>query len=54
MELKRAIEVLTLYNQWRIGENVEMMQPSTITVALNKVIENYHQREKEKTKKPSI
>ena len=45
MELKRAIEVLTIYNQWRIGENVEIMQPSTITVALNKVIDEYTKKE---------
>ena len=41
MELKRAIEILTLYNRWRIGENVDIVQPSTITLALNKVIEEY-------------
>jgi len=41
MELKRAIEVLTIYNQWRLGADIEIMQPSTITLALNKVIEEY-------------
>jgi hypothetical protein len=47
MELKRAIEILTEYNQWRLGANIEIMQPSQITLALNKVIEEYT------TKKPS-
>jgi len=45
MELKRAIEVLTIYNQWRLGADVEIMQPSTITLALNKVIEEYTKKE---------
>jgi hypothetical protein len=47
MELKRAIEILTEYNRWRLGEDVPMIEPSLITVALNKVIDEYT------TKKPS-
>jgi hypothetical protein len=46
MELKRAIEILTEYNQWRLGEDIPMIEPSLITVALNEVIANYNKREK--------
>ena len=48
MELQRAIEILTEYNKWRLGANVDMVQPSTLTVAINKIIANYNQ-----TKKPA-
>jgi hypothetical protein len=48
MELKRAIEILTEYNKWRLGADAPMLEPSLITVALNKIIDNYNQ-----TKKPS-
>jgi hypothetical protein len=48
MELIRAIEILTEYNKWRLGEDTQMLEPSLITVAINKVIANYNQ-----TKKPS-
>ncbi len=47
MELIRAIEILTEYNKWRLGADTPMLEPSLITVALNKVIEEYT------TKKPS-
>ena len=47
MELQRAIEILTEYNKWRLGADTPMLEPSLITVALNKVIEEYT------TKKPS-
>jgi hypothetical protein len=46
MELKRAIEILTEYNRWRVGEDIPMIEPSLITVALNEVIANYNKREK--------
>ena len=48
MELIRAIEILTEYNKWRLGADTPMLEPSLITVAINKVIANYNQ-----TKKPS-
>ena len=48
MELIRSIEILTEYNKWRLGEDTQMLEPSLITVAINKVIANYNQ-----TKKPS-
>ena len=47
MELKRAIEILTEYNKWRIGEDVPMIEPSLITVAINKIIANYNQNVKQ-------
>lgn len=47
MELSRAIEILTEYNKWRLGAETPQLEPSLITSALNKVIEEYT------TKKPS-
>ena len=44
MELKQAIEILTEYNQWRLGEDIPMIEPSLITVALNEVIEEYNNK----------
>jgi hypothetical protein len=41
MELKQAIEILTEYNRWRVGEDIPMIEPSQITLALNKVIDEY-------------
>jgi len=47
MELSRAIEILIEYNKWRLGAETPQLEPSLITIALNKVIEEYT------TKKPS-
>lgn len=42
MTLKKAIEVLTTYQAWRIGEeDVDMQKPSVVTEALNTLL-NYH------------
>jgi hypothetical protein len=42
MTLKKAIEVLTTYQAWRIGEeDVHMQKPSVVTEALNTLLD-YH------------
>jgi hypothetical protein len=42
MTLKKAIEVLTTYQAWRIGEeDVDMQKPSVVTEALNTLLD-YH------------
>ncbi len=48
MELSRAIEILTEYNKWRVGdvEDSPMLEPSLITIALDVVIADYNRKQK--------
>ncbi len=48
MELSRAIEILTEYNKWRVGdvEDAPMLEPSLITIALDVVIADYNRKQK--------
>jgi hypothetical protein len=42
MTEKEAIIILTYYNDWRMGEDIEMPNPKLITEALKTIIEYYY------------
>lgn len=40
MDIEKAIQVLTDYNKWRLGEDgYEMQQPKDITIAIDLILE---------------
>lgn len=39
MTIKEAIENLVLYNKWRRGANIEMLDPKTIGESIDTLIE---------------
>jgi hypothetical protein len=42
MTEKEAIIILTYYNDWRMGEDIPMQEPSVITEALKTIIQYYY------------
>jgi len=44
MTEKEAIIILTYYNDWRTGEDIEMPSPKLITEAIDTIINAYKTR----------
>jgi hypothetical protein len=44
MSLKKAIEVLKIYNAWRLGNDGDMLDTKLITEAIQVVIKEYEKR----------
>ena len=42
MTEKEAIIILTYYNYWRMGEDIEMPSPKLITEAIETIIQYYY------------
>ncbi len=41
MSLKEAIEILKQYNNWRLGDDSDMLDPKLISEAIELVIQEY-------------
>ena len=41
MTLKKAIKVLKIYNNWRLGDDSDMLDPKLISEAIELVIQEY-------------
>lgn len=41
MTLPEAIEILKLHNEWRRGGDGEMVNPTTLGIAIDLIIEHY-------------
>ena len=41
MTLQEAISVLTIHQQWRMGEEIPMLEPKRITEAINIILDNH-------------
>jgi len=44
MTEKEAIIILTYYNDWRMGEDIEMPSPKLITEAIETIIQAYYKK----------
>lgn len=44
MKLKRAIEILEKFNQWRQGEDNEMEHPAKVGKAIDTVVDFYKEQ----------
>jgi len=44
MTEKEAIIILTYYNDWRMGEDIEMPNPKLITEAIKTIIQAYYKK----------
>jgi len=44
MTEKEAIIILTYYNDWRMGEDIEMPSPKLITEAIKVIIQKFKER----------
>ena len=42
--IEDAILILKEYNKWRVGADIEMPNPKSITKAINLIIEDYETR----------
>lgn len=41
MGINEAIKILENHNKWRLGADVQMTNPKTLTEAINTVVEHY-------------
>jgi hypothetical protein len=54
MTEKEAIIILTYYNDWRMGEDIEMPSPKLLTEAINIIIYEYYKKTKTKHMETTI
>ena len=54
MTEKEAIIILTYYNDWRMGEDIEMPSPKLLTEAIKIIIYEYYKKIKTKHMEQSI
>ena len=49
MTLQEAISVLTIHQQWRMGEEIPMLEPKIISEAINIILDNHLHNQLEET-----
>lgn len=45
MNLQQAVQILKNHNDWRRGSDIEMIEPSKIGIAIDKVVSHYEKEE---------
>ena len=48
MNLRKALLVLTEYNKWRLGAQIEMLNPKLITEAIEVILKHYEKTNEKK------
>jgi hypothetical protein len=45
MKIQEAIDILKIHQQWRLGADIEMLEPKKISEAINVIILQFAQKE---------